>query len=287
MNNVAIVGLGLIGGSLALALSKRGFVVRASDIDTEQVELARLAGLDVRNDLPESLRQHPPEALVICTPVSTIAAVARAYQEALSESDTPIFHAGSLLSAALLGLDEDVSANVLGTHPLAGDTSSGFHAANGALFSGCTVVVESRATAAQISAARAIWSAAGAASVVKEDAREHDRRMAVVSHLPQLASTLLALTIAQQGLDAADLGPGGRDATRLARSPFPMWRDILQSCTHDLVPLLQTLQANVGALSDSLSRDDWVAIEQLWKDAAAIYDNPPHSVTAPSGRPEP
>jgi prephenate dehydrogenase len=91
MNDVAIVGLGLIGGSLALALSKRGFVVRATDSDQQQVARANAAGLQTHSDLHAALRQRPPHALVVCTPISTIAAVSKSYQESLRGSATLFF----------------------------------------------------------------------------------------------------------------------------------------------------------------------------------------------------
>jgi prephenate dehydrogenase len=233
--------------------------------------------------LHAALRQRPPHALVVCTPISTIAAVSKSYQESLRGSATLFFHAGSLLSPQLLGLDEGGSSNVLGTHPLAGDTSTGFESARGDLFADCTVVVQSSASAIQLAAASAIWKAAGAARLVSEDAAAHDSRMSIVSHLPQLSSVLLALTIAQHGQTAADLGTGGRDATRLAKSPFPMWKDILQLSRNELVPLLQGLHANTGLLLEKIKLDDWQAVQSLWRSGAAIYDTPAAPKAAGSG----
>jgi prephenate dehydrogenase len=272
MKNVAIVGLGLMGGSLALSLRRHGTAVRATDADHQQVSAARRAGIDARENLLPTLHDPFPDALVICTPVSAIAPVFREYHRHLAGQATKFFHAGGLQTAEHLGLSPAESMNLVGTHPLAGSHASGFKAARADLFDNCVVIVERKATNEHMRAAMDIWTAAGAGKILVEDAALHDARMPVVSHLPQLAATALALTIHERGYRSTDLGTGGRDATRLAASPFVMWVELLQRSRSDAVSHLSRLQWNVGRMRDAIAAEDWAQLEALWKEAGTLFE---------------
>jgi prephenate dehydrogenase len=273
MRSVAIVGLGLIGGSLSLALRKHGMKVRATDADHEQVAHARRAGVDAYENLVGSLTESPPDALIICTPISAIGAVYREYRRHLAGRDTQFFHAGGLQTASHLGLTALEERGIVGTHPLAGSQYAGFQAAREDLYNGCVVVVERKASQSELETAVDIWSAVGAAKIVVEDAESHDARMVVVSHLPQLASTALALTISERGYRSAEMGTGGRDATRLASSPFPMWVELLRRSREETVPLLARLQWNIGRVREAIANDDWQSLEDLWREGSELYEN--------------
>jgi prephenate dehydrogenase len=272
MNDVTIVGLGLIGGSLALALRQHGVIVRATDADRDSVARARRAGIDAQENLRPSLENSAPASLMICTPISAIAAVYREYHRVLTGRETRFFHAGGLQSRGRLGLTPLEEKGLIGTHPLAGSHAAGFDAAREDLFLNCTVIIERRAAQEELRAAMEIWSAAGASRIVLEDAELHDARMPVVSHLPQIASTILALTIHERGYRAAEMGTGGRDATRLAASPFAMWVELMQRSRDDLVPLLARLQWNVGRVRELIAAGDWQELEDLWMEAASLFD---------------
>jgi prephenate dehydrogenase len=118
-----------------------------------------------------------------------------------------------------------------------------------------------------------LWTTAGAGRIVVEDAETHDARMPVVSHLPQLASIALALTIRDRGYNFSDLGTGGRDSTRLAASPFELWLDTLQRSQADAVTVLARLQWNVSRLREALAAENWQMLEELWLEAAALHEN--------------
>ena len=281
MKDVAIVGLGLIGGSLALALRRAGLRVRATDADPGQVSLAHRAGLDAHENLRASLDESLPDAIVICTPLSAIAAVFREYRRVLTGREPLFFHAGGLQSSGHLGLSPGEEKGLIGTHPLAGSHQSGFQAAREDLFENCLVLVERKATPAQLNAAMGIWTSAGAGRIVLEEAELHDSRVAAVSHLPQLASTALALTIRERGYRAAEMGTGGHSATRLAGSPFGMWVELLQRSSEDVVPLLARLQWNVGRIREAIAAANWQEVETIWTEAAALFQTPGENSDAP------
>jgi prephenate dehydrogenase len=266
---VAIVGLGVIGGSAAKALVRAGASVRAFARSGADAAKARRASLDVTADLQECLAGA--RVALIAVPLTTHAAVA-AQVVAVAPSDTILLHAASLQTASAIhaaaehdagGHPEDVQ-RVVGTHPFAGSHRSGFDAADADLFNGCVVFVEDRADAHTRAAAEELWRLAGAARLEYRSADEHDRLMTWVSHLPQLASMVLADAIAAAGLPSSALGPGGRDATRLAASPFAMWKGILAGARPEAARAAAELERSAAALRDALERSDMAALERMW-----------------------
>jgi prephenate dehydrogenase len=267
---IAVIGLGVIGGSLVKALARRGATVRAFSASDLDVDAARRASVDVASDLRSCVAEA--RIALIAVPLATQAAVAAEVVGA-AHADAILLHAGSLQSATAIhsAADRDVVAvraeivsRVVGTHPFAGSHRSGFAAADAELFTGCVVFVEERADAATRAAAEELWRAAGAARVEYMSADEHDRLMTWVSHLPQLASTALAHAIGEAGIPSTMLGPGGRDATRLAASPFTMWRGILAAAPMEAARAAAALERSAGALRAALEGSDMAAIERMW-----------------------
>lgn len=271
---VAIVGLGVIGGSVVKALIRERATVRAYAPRGPDSEKARQADVDVAPDLQSCLAGA--RVALIAVPLTTHAAVASEVV-AVAPAETILLHAGSLQAPmairAAAGHDVPGTAEamerVVGTHPLAGSHRSGFGGASADLFSGCVVFVEARADADTRAAAEELWRNAGAARIEYRSADEHDRLMTWVSHLPQLASTALADAIATGGAPSSALGPGGRDATRLAASPFAMWRGILAGARPEAVRAVAALERSAAALRDALERSDMAAVERMWREAAA------------------
>jgi prephenate dehydrogenase len=91
--------------------------------------------------------------------------------------------------------------------------------------------------------------------------------MAWISHLPQLASTALAATLAAEHIDAASIGPGARDTTRLAASAFEQWSSLVQAQPEVLDDALARLQSEVAGLREALSRGDQRALQKIWNSA--------------------
>jgi prephenate dehydrogenase len=108
----------------------------------------------------------------------------------------------------------------------------------------------------------ALWRALDARPAGIE-AEEHDRLMALVSHLPQLTSNVLASVLAGDGVPRDRLGPGGADMTRLAASSPAMWRDVLAHASPELIEALRTLAATSSRVADLLEDRDLDAIETL------------------------
>jgi prephenate dehydrogenase len=225
---IAIVGLGLIGGSLALALrrARPSIWIAGIDHDARTRELAEEEGAV---DAVGTLEHTPLEAcevVVLATPAQALlemlpGVAARMTAGALL---TDVCGAKERICAAAASQDRVV---FIGGHPMAGTEFRGFVAASPALFSGCTVALcppvgnaalESRRQA--IRRVRDLWTAAGANKLLDVEPDAHDRAVTVASHLPYLAAAAVAQALLECGEEAAlarELAAGGfRDTTRLA-----------------------------------------------------------------------
>ena len=231
METVAIVGVGLIGGSFALALKKAGFsgkIFGVSSNDALRVALERGA-----IDETATLAEAAPKAdlVYLAQPIGRIIDTLR-HLDPLVRPGALITDAGSTKAAIVSAAGKFLHlAAFLGGHPMAGKERRGAAQADGDLFEGRAYVLTPDDTASLEShPARNFvdWIRKIGARPVVLTPEEHDRVVAFTSHLAQLASTALAATVAEQAGDRLDVaGPGLADTTRLALSPYELWRDIL------------------------------------------------------------
>jgi prephenate dehydrogenase len=263
---VAIIGLGVIGGSAALRVRERGTPLRAFSASATDCALAREAGIEVSTSVDAAVSDVG--LVLIAVPLDRIADVASQVIGAAPATAT-ILHAGSLQRHEALDAVPELVARVIGTHPIAGSHRSGFAAARADLFHEATVYVERRANARQREDAELFWSLAGAHRVEYTEAPEHDSAMAWISHLPQLASKALAETLATGNARGVTPGPGARDTTRLAMSPFEMWQPILQRAPGETVAALRAFGESVERLRNALETRDWETMRMIWERTSA------------------
>lgn len=261
---VAIIGLGVIGGSAALRLQQRGTALRAYSTSERDCAQAAAAGLTITPTLDDAVRDVG--LVLIAVPLDRVSDVAEKVLGAAPATAT-ILHAGSLQREETLRELPEVMARVIGTHPLAGSHRSGFAAARADMFREATVYVERRATARQREDAELFWSLAGARRIMYATASEHDDAMAWMSHLPQLASTALANALAGHPItnDSFHPGPGARDATRLAMSTLEMWQPLLDRAPEQTHLALRALEASVQHLRMALESRDWGNVREIWE----------------------
>ena len=254
---VAILGLGLIGGSLARDLSALGTTVWGYDADVSSTRHALRAGVIARV-IDRNLRAlREVRTVILAVPVDA-APLLLAEACAHVQYSTLITDVGStkrsiMQHAGALGL----GPLFVGSHPMAGDHRAGWLAARRGLFAGARVDL-CRAPETRTAAwkrARALWRAVGAKSV-ERDAAMHDAEMALSSHLPQLLSLALAGTLAVRGVSRRRLGAGGRDMTRMAASSPDMWQAILADNAVPVLDALETCLAQLGALRGAVERHD-------------------------------
>ena len=269
--SAAIVGLGTIGGSIALALTRAGWTVRGDAINARDRAAAYRRGIYIApgagRDRIENLTKLV-EMVVLSVPPGELARVA-AEVAAVVPASVPILHTCSIQSPKALRLPAELARRLTPTHPMAGAAGRGFIAAREDLFVGCQVSVAVPASLASRKAAVALWKAVGAREILACHAEEHDQRMRYVSHLPQLAATALAAALHDAGVPATALGPGGRDTTRLATSPWPLWHALLAINPKASANPIRLLEAELHALRVALEHGDMEKVGRIWRSAAS------------------
>jgi prephenate dehydrogenase len=261
--HVAIIGLGLIGGSLARDLAAAGAVVSAFDNDAAQLDAAIAAGV-VTHALDAWLAGVAgASTIVIAVPVDAATDVLRRIAPHAGRA-TLITDVGSTKSrivdeAVTLGLAD----RFVGSHPMAGDHRSGWEASRRALFTGARVYLcaTQGASPALVERAELLWRGVNARPCLV-DAEHHDRKLAWSSHLPHVVSTTLALALARAGITREELGPGGRDVTRLAGSSPDMWTAIARENATAIDAALAAVEHEIAGFRDALARADATALHQ-------------------------
>lgn len=262
-SRVALVGLGVMGGSLARALAHLddGPAVTGWSAAPEDVAAALDEG--VLTHAAGSLEDCVAESdlVVLATPVQAVCELLPAAAAAAPEA--AVLHDVASLKAPVEAAAEaaGVAHRWIGGHPMAGSEASGFPASRPGLYRGARVwLVPGAGALDTLPAVAAFWRALGGRPL-ETDAAAHDDLMGLASHLPQLASTALAEVLMERGIGPADLGPGGLDATRLAASSPTMWTEILQH-RPDVLP--EALRALSGALADLADRVEERDVAALW-----------------------
>ncbi|QGN57353.1 prephenate dehydrogenase [Nostocoides sp. HKS02] len=263
-SRVRIIGTGLIGTSLGIALTRAGYAVTLSDPSPTAVALAR----DLGAGTLAGPQDPAPEVVVVAAPPDVAGAVVA---EALGSWPDAIVTDVASVKVAVL---EDVRSRgadlsrYAGSHPMAGRERSGAVAARGDLFDGRAWVVVPHATSssAAVEAVQELARAAGG-TVSTMSPQEHDAAVAVVSHVPQLASSLVASRLRELTDPAVALsGQGIRDVTRVAASDPQLWTQILAGNAAAVREVLGHLQAElaevVGAL-DLLADGDGVGAREV------------------------
>ena len=252
MNTVAIVGVGLIGGSFALALRRAGFqgkIIGVSSPSTVQKALSR--GV-IDEALPLAEAAAAADLVYLSQPISRILATLE-----VLETDALITDAGSTKAVICETARKLKRGRFVGGHPMAGKESRGVEQADAGLFHGRPYVLTSREPQLET------WIERFGARLVILDPIQHDQQVAFVSHLPQLLSTTLAAVLAGKENVA---GPAAADLTRLALSPYDIWRDIFAT---NAGPIDAALGAFIARLEEVRTHLRASEIESLFSRAAA------------------
>ncbi|MEH3108242.1 MAG: prephenate/arogenate dehydrogenase family protein [Sphingomonas fennica] len=275
---VAIIGLGLIGSSIARAVRERMPTVALAGHDADPAVRARAEELGFLDDVTDSAGAAVTDAdlVVLCVPVGAMAAVAEAIAGDLPAeaivSDVGSSKAGVLeaLAAALPG------ATIVPAHPVAGTENSGPDAGFASLFAGrwCIVTPPADAPAGAVARVRAFWEALGA-EVETMEPRHHDLVLAVTSHLPHLiAYTIVGTASDMEEVTRSEVikfsAGGFRDFTRIAASDPTMWRDVFLANREAVLEMLQRFTEDLTALQRAIRWGDGDALFDLFTRTRAV-----------------
>lgn len=263
---VLVIGAGLLGASIGLGLSHRGYTVYISDISptTEAVAEDIGAGTSLRAlasewqgktgaDAPDQLELTPQLVVVAAPPDVTADLVVRALADYPASFVIDIASVKSGILSAVREAGADVS-RYLGTHPMAGREKSGPVAARGELFSARPWVLCDHETVRPelVKVAQQLATELGS-TITHMDVEEHDRTVALISHVPQVMSSLLASRLQDTPLYALGLaGQGLRDTTRIAASDPGLWVQILSANAEPVVQTLYGVREDLERLISTL-----------------------------------
>lgn len=247
LGTVLVVGCGLIGTSVALALRELGVAVHLRDREPTVVEMAVAVGAGLAEPVTS------PRLVVVAVPPSaTPATVTELLAEFRSAVVTDV--ASVKLPAVTAATDSDGADRFVGGHPMAGTERSGPVAGSARLFEGRPwAVVPTPASSADAVALVEQLATALQAVPLRMAADAHDEAVALVSHVPHVVSVLTAGLLASAPRDHLELaGPGLRDVTRIAGSGTGMWLDILNSNAAPVRDLLVALRGDLDRVLDAL-----------------------------------
>ncbi len=277
---VAIVGVGLIGGSIGLALRERGLAAEVVGVGRRaaSLEIARSRGAIDRatTNLVDGVAEA--DWVIVATPVgaivdSVLAVAAAAPRATITDAGSTKAEICRTLRAhaAGAGAPERLGSRFIGSHPIAGDHRTGPEHARGDLLVGRTVAVtpEDDTPPGLVERAKEFWESLGAmVELLSPD--EHDRALAATSHLPHLVASALAAATPEEWLRLA--GGGWGDATRIAAGDVTMWTQIFEQNRLGVIDALRRFEYRLAELAGALAEDDAAALAVQLQEAKRIRD---------------
>ncbi len=280
LGKVALVGVGLLGGSLGLALRERRIARVVAGYARRDATLAECRQRGAVDLATRNLGQAVGDAdvVVLCTPVCQMAGLAR---ECL-----PFLKAGAVLTdvgsvkGAVVAIIEPLlarsEATFVGSHPMAGSEKTGVLAARADLFVGarCVITPTPRTPPAALNTLRGLWSSVGA-EVLELSPAFHDDLVARSSHLPHVVAATLAryvLSPAHAREQALLCATGFRDTTRVASGSPEMWRDIATANRAALSRVLDVFVHDLAEFRELLDAGDPAALEAFFAEAKSRRD---------------
>lgn len=278
IHHLTIIGVGLIGGSVAKALRCENAVGHVTGFGRRESTLQRAQALGVIDswslDLDAAVERA--EVVILASPVNSIASIFHELKPCLGEA-TIVTDAGSvkgsIVDAAVRGLGDKI-VNFVPGHPIAGKEKSGVDAASETLFRGHRTILTPMANTGTeaISAVKDMWETMGAEVVFMEPS-VHDELLALTSHLPHALAFILVDLLSRQtnSKDCFNLSAGGfYDITRVASGDPVMWRDIFLSNKQAILQRLTEYSSAIDDLAELIDRSDSSALEEMFKHANRV-----------------
>ena len=273
-NKIAIIGVGLIGGSIGLAARKKGVAGRVTGIFRRTSTMAkalRVKAVDgVSMDIAKGVKDA--DLVIIATPVSLIPVMARRAAPFMKKGAI-LTVAGSVKGFVVKEVSKAIPKSVkfVGSHPMAGSEKTSVESARADLFRGAfTILTKTAGTdIAALNKVKKFWSALGSKVVVMSP-EEHDRIVALVSHLPHVAAQELCL--AQDGKSLAYAAGGFRDTTRIASSDPDIWLDIFRTNRLEVAKALDAFIGELKAFKAYLEAGDARKMLARSKKAKSVRD---------------
>jgi len=263
----AIIGVGLIGASVALALHETGLSRSIIGCGRKEENLRRAKERGIIDDyrMDAAAAVDGADLVVLATPVGMLSTIAAVMRTALKKNAL-ITDVGSVKGALVSELESLMPDGVhyIGSHPIAGSDKSGIDEARGNLFSGarCIVTPTPRSNGDALDKVIALWETVGGI-VECMDPFRHDEIFALISHLPHVIAYAIVNTVESIDPGCVEYSGGGfRDTTRIAASSPELWRDISSMNRHNLTKVLDSFKENLHRIEHCLEENDGEGIEK-------------------------
>ncbi|MCK9373146.1 MAG: prephenate dehydrogenase [Sulfuricurvum sp.] len=274
--NVGIVGLGLMGGSMALALKHISFItsIIGSDHNPEHREIALKRGL-VESIVPFSELKARCDVIFLAVPVDGVIFLLNECTD-LAESPITLIDLGSTKKLILDAVPTEIRANFVAAHPMTGTEHFGPNAALEGLYCDQVVVLcdLEHSGDTQRDTALRIFRAIGM-QVRTMGAAQHDRHAAFISHMPHVISYAIANTVLAQEEkeNILTLAAGGfRSMSRLAKSSPAMWEDIFRQNRRNVLEAVELFETELSTIKEALRNEDYATLRHEMKEANKLYE---------------
>ncbi len=277
-NNVTIIGVGLIGGSLAKVLKTKNLAGRITGAGRSRatLELALRIGVIDRIGQGSAHAVEDADLVVLASPVGSFGAVVLEIASHLKPGAI-LTDVGSVKGAIIRDIEDAIPPHVhfVPAHPIAGREKSGVAESTETLFQGRRCILTPTANTDQkaLDAVQDMWKAAGAVVTVM-DADLHDKVFAAVSHLPHVAAFAMMSAVSDLNTGTADYlqfsGAGFRDFTRIAASSPEMWRDICLMNGDNLVRMIDRYVSSLNRFKHDITAGDGKRLEKHLKMASDV-----------------
>ena len=279
INKITIIGVGLIGGSLALALKERNLAKAVFGYGRDQTRLEEAQKSNVIDAFSTNIKEAIDEAniIVIATPVGTFKDILGQIEPLIS-SNVIITDVGSTKSDIVNIVNDvlrDNSGCFIPAHPIAGKERSGFEVSDSKLYDGKKVIITPQETNSpeSIDVIDQMWKNVGA-DVDFMSAESHDNLLGMTSHLPHMLAFSLVNYLVDQNPNASIYAGGGfKDFSRIASGDAIMWRDICLQNKNQIMNHLKGYQSTLDDLLEAINDEDSEKLGQLFTTAKKTRDS--------------
>jgi len=265
MKSVAIIGLGIMGGSLGYSIKEAGLFDTIKGCDNNIEHQVRALELGIIDEGVSFLEAKKCDLIVIATPVDTISKILPSLQ-GVNESQT-IVDLGSTKYELVKNTPQSIRKNFVAAHPMCGTEKHGPEAAIKDLYKNKIVVLcdVEHSGEHQLKTVQNLFNAIGS-KIVYMDAREHDKHAAFISHLPHAISFALANSVLAQEdpKSILALAAGGfKDMSRVAKSSSSMWTDIFKQNREFTLKSIESYKKELNDLERAIEKEDWEEVSSI------------------------
>jgi len=272
--NIAIIGLGLMGGSLALSLQKHKYVTKILGYDHNKEHEKTALELSLVHEIVSLDAVKKCDVIFLAIPVNGVIAVLKALTD-VSKSTT-IIDLGSTKEKIVASVPKEIRSNFVAAHPMTGTENFGPTAAIEGLYEDKVVVLCNLQESGDLQqeTAKMIFTSLHMKKSYM-DAKEHDRHAAFISHMPHAISYSIANTVMRQENkhNILALAAGGyRSMSRLAKSSPDMWEDIFRQNKKNLLEAISLFEEELTQLKEAIIDDDWERVHKEMADGNKLHD---------------